>query len=150
MYKFKELWKQREYKNIPCLASQGSTLGTLAQSSHLQDTNRTIVGAEGKMVIGQHRQLAIIRKMTCRKPVAIAISSSSTPPTHRTAGKFLCSNKWFASSSKPHWQMTKVAPTSYQTEEDCKDRAPRVPKWKNNMADSHLITCFNCYPSEPT
>ena len=51
-------------------------------------------------------------KLKQEKPVAIAISSNSTPPTHLTAGKFLCINKWFASSSKPHWQITKVAPTS--------------------------------------
>lgn len=54
-----------------------------------------------------------IGKLQCwEKPVAMAISSNSTPPTHRTAGKSLCISKWFASSSKPHWQITKVAPTS--------------------------------------
>ena len=42
----------------------------------------------------------------------MANNSNSTPPTHRIAGKSACINKWFASSSKPHWQTTKVAPES--------------------------------------
>mmetsp|Transcript_9052 Transcript_9052/g.15311 ORF Transcript_9052/g.15311 Transcript_9052/m.15311 type:complete len:262 (+) Transcript_9052:202-987(+) len=54
------------------------------------------------------------KRGTIRPPVAIAISSNSTPPTHRTAGSSFCSNKWFASSSKPHWQMTRLAPLSLQ------------------------------------
>jgi hypothetical protein len=33
--------------------------------------------------------------------VAIANSSISTPPTHRTAGSLLLISKWLASSSKP-------------------------------------------------
>lgn len=45
--------------------------------------------------------------------MAIAISSSSTPPTHLTAGKFRCISRWLASSSNPHWQITSVAPTSW-------------------------------------
>mmetsp|Transcript_10903 Transcript_10903/g.40355 ORF Transcript_10903/g.40355 Transcript_10903/m.40355 type:complete len:274 (-) Transcript_10903:322-1143(-) len=49
---------------------------------------------------------------TIRPPVAIAKSSSSTPPTHRIAGSFSCISMWFASSSKPHWQITSVAPLS--------------------------------------
>eukprot|EP00982_Pelagococcus_subviridis_P011724 31114-Pelagococcus_subviridis.AAC.5 len=40
------------------------------------------------------------------------MSSSSTPPTQRIAGSFSCINMWFASSSKPHWQITSVAPLS--------------------------------------
>lgn len=63
------------------------------------------------------------KKLSWHRPVAIAISSNSTPPTHRTAGKFLCISKWFASSSKPHWQITKVAPTSCKTDD--------VKNWKN-------------------
>mmetsp|Transcript_51986 Transcript_51986/g.149860 ORF Transcript_51986/g.149860 Transcript_51986/m.149860 type:complete len:224 (+) Transcript_51986:337-1008(+) len=47
---------------------------------------------------------------TILPPVAMAISSSSTPPTHRTAGNLFWYNKWFASSSKPHWQITRLAP----------------------------------------
>mmetsp|Transcript_5057 Transcript_5057/g.10697 ORF Transcript_5057/g.10697 Transcript_5057/m.10697 type:complete len:450 (+) Transcript_5057:386-1735(+) len=47
-----------------------------------------------------------------RAPVAMAMSSSSTPPTQRTAGSLFCSNRWLASSSKPHWQMTRLAPLS--------------------------------------
>merc|ERR1719389_706731 len=50
------------------------------------------------------------KRGTILPPVAMAISSNSTPPTHLTAGSSACNNKWFASSSKPHWQMTKFAP----------------------------------------
>src|SRR2546423_14747266 len=39
-------------------------------------------------------------------------TSISGPPTHLTAGNLFCKSKWFASSSKPHWQITKEAPTS--------------------------------------
>lgn len=39
-------------------------------------------------------------------------TSISGPPTHRTAGRSFCMSKWFASSSKPHWQMTRFAPVS--------------------------------------
>ena len=49
---------------------------------------------------------------TIRPLVAMAMSSISGPPTHRTAGKSFCINRWLASSSKPHWQMTKLAPVS--------------------------------------
>mmetsp|Transcript_24472 Transcript_24472/g.75487 ORF Transcript_24472/g.75487 Transcript_24472/m.75487 type:complete len:263 (-) Transcript_24472:990-1778(-) len=52
------------------------------------------------------------KRGTMRPPVAIAMSSNSTPPTQRTAGSSACNSKWFASSSKPHWQMTKFAPQS--------------------------------------
>mmetsp|Transcript_2997 Transcript_2997/g.10764 ORF Transcript_2997/g.10764 Transcript_2997/m.10764 type:complete len:261 (-) Transcript_2997:920-1702(-) len=47
-----------------------------------------------------------------RASVAMASSSSSTPPTQRTAGSLCCSSRWLASSSKPHWQMTMLAPLS--------------------------------------
>mmetsp|Transcript_1343 Transcript_1343/g.3796 ORF Transcript_1343/g.3796 Transcript_1343/m.3796 type:complete len:209 (-) Transcript_1343:452-1078(-) len=43
---------------------------------------------------------------------AIAISSSSTPPTQRTAGRSFAISRWLASSSKPHWQITRPAPES--------------------------------------
>lgn len=36
-----------------------------------------------------------------RAPVAMASSSISTPPTHRTAGRSLCIKRWLASSSNP-------------------------------------------------
>jgi hypothetical protein len=49
---------------------------------------------------------------TIRPLVAMAISSISGPPTHRTAGSLFCSSRWFASSSKPHWQMARFAPVS--------------------------------------
>ena len=52
--------------------------------------------------------------IAARWPVAMAINSNSTPPTHLTAGRFLCINRWLALSSKPHWQITRVAPTSYR------------------------------------
>mmetsp|Transcript_903 Transcript_903/g.3804 ORF Transcript_903/g.3804 Transcript_903/m.3804 type:complete len:237 (+) Transcript_903:659-1369(+) len=52
------------------------------------------------------------KRGTIRPPVAIARSSSSTPPTHRIAGSFSCISMWFASSSNPHWQITSVAPQS--------------------------------------
>ena len=41
------------------------------------------------------------KRGTMRAPVAMASSSSSTPPTQRTAGKSLAISKWLASSSKP-------------------------------------------------
>merc|ERR1712136_257225 len=53
------------------------------------------------------------KRGTIRPPVAIAINSISGPPTHLTAGNSFCNNKWFASSSKPHWQMTKLDPESF-------------------------------------
>mmetsp|Transcript_53847 Transcript_53847/g.163552 ORF Transcript_53847/g.163552 Transcript_53847/m.163552 type:complete len:228 (+) Transcript_53847:226-909(+) len=53
------------------------------------------------------------KRGTIRPPVAIAMSSSSTPPTHRTAGNLFWYSKWFASSSKPHWQITRFAPQSF-------------------------------------
>mmetsp|Transcript_6540 Transcript_6540/g.13108 ORF Transcript_6540/g.13108 Transcript_6540/m.13108 type:complete len:238 (-) Transcript_6540:453-1166(-) len=52
------------------------------------------------------------KRGTMRALQAMAISSSSTPPTHRTAGSPSCMSKWLASSSKPHWQMTRLAPLS--------------------------------------
>mmetsp|Transcript_30986 Transcript_30986/g.68696 ORF Transcript_30986/g.68696 Transcript_30986/m.68696 type:complete len:297 (+) Transcript_30986:585-1475(+) len=52
------------------------------------------------------------KRGTMRAPVAMASSSISTPPTHRTAGRLWCMSRWFASSSKPHWQMTRPAPLS--------------------------------------
>mmetsp|Transcript_60703 Transcript_60703/g.167903 ORF Transcript_60703/g.167903 Transcript_60703/m.167903 type:complete len:261 (-) Transcript_60703:834-1616(-) len=53
-----------------------------------------------------------LKRGMMRALVAIASSSSSTPPTQRTAGSLFCNNKWLASSSKPHWQMTRLAPLS--------------------------------------
>mmetsp|Transcript_60705 Transcript_60705/g.167910 ORF Transcript_60705/g.167910 Transcript_60705/m.167910 type:complete len:224 (-) Transcript_60705:467-1138(-) len=47
---------------------------------------------------------------TILPPVAMAISSSSTPPTHLTAGSLFWYNRWLASSSKPHWQITRLQP----------------------------------------
>lgn len=38
------------------------------------------------------------------------LTSISGPPTQRIAGSSFCSSRWFASSSKPHWQMAKLAP----------------------------------------
>mmetsp|Transcript_1607 Transcript_1607/g.4736 ORF Transcript_1607/g.4736 Transcript_1607/m.4736 type:complete len:282 (+) Transcript_1607:669-1514(+) len=52
------------------------------------------------------------KRGTMRAPVAMASSSISTPPTHLTAGSPCCISRWFASSSKPHWQMMSVAPES--------------------------------------
>mmetsp|Transcript_81565 Transcript_81565/g.243191 ORF Transcript_81565/g.243191 Transcript_81565/m.243191 type:complete len:228 (-) Transcript_81565:894-1577(-) len=52
------------------------------------------------------------KRGTILPPVAMAMSSSSTPPTHLTAGSFCWYSRWLASSSKPHWQMTKFAPAS--------------------------------------
>ena len=49
---------------------------------------------------------------TIRPFVAIAMSSISEPPTHRTAGSLFWSSRWLASSSKPHWQITRFAPVS--------------------------------------
>lgn len=40
----------------------------------------------------------------------MSITSISGPPTQRTAGSSFCSRRWLASSSKPHWQMAKLAP----------------------------------------
>lgn len=49
---------------------------------------------------------------TMRAPVAIASNSISTPPTHLTAGSSFTNSKWFASSSNPHWHITRLAPES--------------------------------------
>lgn len=49
---------------------------------------------------------------TIRPLVAMATSSISGPPTHLTAGSPFCSRRWLASSSKPHWQMARLAPVS--------------------------------------
>ena len=46
------------------------------------------------------------------EPKERPLTSISGPPTHLTAGSLFCNNKWFASSSKPHWQMTRLAPVS--------------------------------------
>mmetsp|Transcript_735 Transcript_735/g.1701 ORF Transcript_735/g.1701 Transcript_735/m.1701 type:complete len:435 (-) Transcript_735:358-1662(-) len=51
-----------------------------------------------------------VKRGTMRPPVAMAMSSSSTPPTQRMAGSFSCISMWLASSSNPHWQITSVAP----------------------------------------
>mmetsp|Transcript_18688 Transcript_18688/g.44656 ORF Transcript_18688/g.44656 Transcript_18688/m.44656 type:complete len:338 (+) Transcript_18688:309-1322(+) len=53
-----------------------------------------------------------LKRGTILPPVAIAMSSSSTPPTQRTAGRLWWRSRWLASSSKPHWQMARVAPLS--------------------------------------
>mmetsp|Transcript_27334 Transcript_27334/g.69558 ORF Transcript_27334/g.69558 Transcript_27334/m.69558 type:complete len:335 (+) Transcript_27334:600-1604(+) len=52
------------------------------------------------------------KRGTMRAPVAMASSSISTPPTHRTAGRLLCMSSELASSSKPHWHTTSPAPLS--------------------------------------
>mmetsp|Transcript_1677 Transcript_1677/g.3849 ORF Transcript_1677/g.3849 Transcript_1677/m.3849 type:complete len:297 (-) Transcript_1677:802-1692(-) len=56
--------------------------------------------------------LSSTKRGTMRPPVAIAINSISTPPTHLTAGRSFLYSRWLASSSKPHWQMIKFAPES--------------------------------------
>mmetsp|Transcript_54275 Transcript_54275/g.117397 ORF Transcript_54275/g.117397 Transcript_54275/m.117397 type:complete len:214 (-) Transcript_54275:930-1571(-) len=53
------------------------------------------------------------KRGTILPPVAIAMSSSSTPPTHLTAGILCWYSRWLASSSKPHWQMVRFAPESW-------------------------------------
>merc|ERR1719431_2410355 len=50
---------------------------------------------------------------TILPPVAMAISSISGPPTHRTAGRSRWRRRWFASSSKPHWQIARLAPAAF-------------------------------------
>lgn len=62
--------------------------------------------------VASRKRLRDTYRGTMRPPVAIAMSSISGPPTHRTAGRSFFSNKWFASSSNPHWQMTRLAPVS--------------------------------------
>lgn len=54
------------------------------------------------------------------------LTSISGPPTHLTAGRSFCINRWFASSSKPHWQMTRLAPVSL-TLRRASARAPIQP-----------------------
>mmetsp|Transcript_46982 Transcript_46982/g.92751 ORF Transcript_46982/g.92751 Transcript_46982/m.92751 type:complete len:232 (-) Transcript_46982:687-1382(-) len=68
---------------------------------------------------------------TILPPVAMAISSSSTPPTHRTEGSFFCIRRWFASSSNPHWQITKLAP-------DLRTRSTMSVKYSASAAWSFL------------
>mmetsp|Transcript_37663 Transcript_37663/g.38018 ORF Transcript_37663/g.38018 Transcript_37663/m.38018 type:complete len:213 (-) Transcript_37663:648-1286(-) len=53
------------------------------------------------------------KRGTIRPPVAMAMCSISTPPTHRTAGSLFWSSRWVASSSNPHWQITRLAPESF-------------------------------------
>ena len=43
----------------------------------------------------------------------LMLTSISGPPTQRTAGSWRCNNRWLASSSKPHWQIARVAPASF-------------------------------------
>ena len=43
----------------------------------------------------------------------LVVTSISGPPTQRTAGSCLCRSRWFASSSKPHWQTTRFAPVFF-------------------------------------
>jgi hypothetical protein len=50
---------------------------------------------------------------TMRPLVAMAMSSISGPPTHLTAGRLFWRSRWLASSSKPHWQMARLAPASF-------------------------------------
>jgi hypothetical protein len=47
-----------------------------------------------------------------REEEKVERTSISGPPTHRTAGRSFCISRWLASSSKPHWQMTRLAPVS--------------------------------------
>lgn len=48
-----------------------------------------------------------------QKPLHMQLPTSiSGPPTQRTAGKLFWRSKWFASSSKPHWQIARLAPVS--------------------------------------
>mmetsp|Transcript_118622 Transcript_118622/g.281573 ORF Transcript_118622/g.281573 Transcript_118622/m.281573 type:complete len:233 (+) Transcript_118622:166-864(+) len=55
------------------------------------------------------------KRGTILPPVAMAMSSSSTPPTHLTAGSLFWKSRWLASSSKPHWQITRFAPDSWMS-----------------------------------
>ena len=52
------------------------------------------------------------KRGTILPPVAMAMSSISGPPTHRTAGRPFWSSRWLASSSNPHWQITRFAPVA--------------------------------------
>lgn len=49
---------------------------------------------------------------TCQSVWNVEPTSISGPPTHLTAGSFFWSKRWLASSSNPHWQMTRLAPVS--------------------------------------
>mmetsp|Transcript_35118 Transcript_35118/g.89761 ORF Transcript_35118/g.89761 Transcript_35118/m.89761 type:complete len:209 (-) Transcript_35118:679-1305(-) len=80
---------------------------------------------------------------TMRAPEAMARSSISTPPTHRTAGRPACMRRWFASSSKPHWQMARLAPHSLtlltiSTKYSCSC----LCRASNFSAESTVIVCL--------
>mmetsp|Transcript_26953 Transcript_26953/g.54212 ORF Transcript_26953/g.54212 Transcript_26953/m.54212 type:complete len:299 (-) Transcript_26953:740-1636(-) len=70
------------------------------------DTSRTLPADPSFSAVSSEK------RGTMRAPHAMARSSISTPPTHRTAGSSFCMRRWFASSSKPHWQMARFAPLS--------------------------------------
>jgi hypothetical protein len=102
-------------------------VGTLLNDQHLllcrskrdfpdQTSVTELVGCEilesgDNPAIGRNGDELIVR--TCNTQSGRRqLTSISGPPTHRTAGSSFCINKWFASSSKPHWQITKLAPVS--------------------------------------
>lgn len=81
------------------------------------------------------------KRGTMRAPVAMASSSSSTPPTQRTAGRSLASSRWLASSSKPHWQMTSVAPEALHWRTMSRKYAFSVSRSASNFSTVSMSTC---------
>lgn len=76
-------------------------------------------------------------------PVAIAISSMSTPPTHRTAGNLFWSKRWFASSSNPHWQRATLHPLFWR----CSIISLKYfcSNWYSFLNDSALVMSILCF-----
>jgi hypothetical protein len=135
----KNMWRRL----IPSQAFQDSVLGISEQSGLLQSVSNV------STVFTSRQQSHKSWDIGACGPVAMAINSNSTPPTHLTAGRFLCIKRWLASSSKPHWQITRVAPASYRNnmwiviELSFKKRnwAEQIHQmtWRLQTSDMHII-----------
>mmetsp|Transcript_36731 Transcript_36731/g.108312 ORF Transcript_36731/g.108312 Transcript_36731/m.108312 type:complete len:264 (+) Transcript_36731:1087-1878(+) len=77
------------------------------------------------------------KRGTMRAPVAIASSSISTPPTHRTAGRPSCMSRWLASSSKPHWHTTSPAPESLHS---CTMSVKYFCSWRRSSSNFSTVS----------
>ena len=80
--------------------------------SGVRSSNRGTIRPFVAIAISYKQEKSIVRIADMFK-VLWRHTSISGPPTHRTAGNSFCINKWFASSSNPHWQITKFAPVSF-------------------------------------
>ena len=76
----------------------------LGRGQILEARDNSPIGGDGDQLYSECQPRAGIR--------TVENTSISGPPTHRTAGSSFCISIWLASSSKPHWQMTRLAPVS--------------------------------------